>query len=616
MEPGLKALYHDIDTRMNIYELDSLQEDEKKALYPDLANIKANALAVACLMTSNEILETRWGYKLHPGLINLSELVSDKPIERSKPYETFNASLAPTEKFRTELVAGFGSGFLVREDEILTAGHCVCVNDASSQLKPKSAMDNIRVVFRYHKPDQHAEKKIFNENDVYKIKKVLFYSFSYGDPTVADWAWVKLDRPVSGGIKPIEVDFSATMGQSIYAIGCPNGTAVKCAGVGYSTIKNVTTDQIESDLDVMAGNSGGPIIDRVANKAIAILIRGNEDYEIDKKHEKKTGERRVINFCVPSATGKYEIGQRIPSRILNLPQDIACEIPEMNGPYTPPSPEKLYSHPMVKIHALSVGCMMPENCLNQIEDDYILNENIPTFAERVNSSMHQVSLPLVGNEDFHQDPAAGLSTAFLVGPDMVLTAGQAVSDRHYKVKNLELLNRMWIVFGFKKEETNTCRKAFPKKDVYKLSNVVSLKCDKLSNWALLKLDRPVEGRDPLPIDFSPVSAGTEVYMLGYPFGTSLKLARNAQIQLVEAVILEANINGFSGNAGSPIFNGSTHKVIGLHIGGLRDHRIDEAHEKATGEKRIILHKITKKENDRMGYEKFQRISVIKVLKKI
>lgn len=57
MEP--KALYHDgIDTRMNMYEFDILPPEKKNDSYPDLEQIKTNALAVACLMPKWALIKT------------------------------------------------------------------------------------------------------------------------------------------------------------------------------------------------------------------------------------------------------------------------------------------------------------------------------------------------------------------------------------------------------------------------------------------------------------------------------------------------------------------------------------------------------------------------------
>lgn len=290
-----QARYNSIDTRKNIYEFDSLPEYEKNAHYPDLDKIKTNALAVACLMTSSEIIETELNYVFSSRVGNLSDRVSNKYMDDEIPPK-FNAPLAPNEKFRDELAPGFGSAFLIRRKKIMTAGHCVCPND-SPKLMSKEWMDTVRVVFRFHKTQSNQDKRIFDKDDVYKIKKVVSYNFNPNSRIESDWAIIKLDRPVDIKIKSLEFNYFPSEGSEIYALGCPTGTAVKFAGP--SRIRKINfQSQMKSDIDTFAGNSGCPIFDRATNKVIGILTRGFEDYEIDQAYLNTTGKRRVITKVI------------------------------------------------------------------------------------------------------------------------------------------------------------------------------------------------------------------------------------------------------------------------------------------------------------------------------
>ncbi len=320
-----KALYHNEDTRMNMYEFDNLAPEQRAGRYPDLDKIKETAEAVACLMTDYSIIETQNNYTLRDKTLTLTETVFHTPISRANPKIKFEADLAEHEKFRTELAPGFGSGFLIlkgkKNNIFLTAGHCVCTDDS---LKTKDALSKIRIVFRYHKTQADADKRVFDKKDVYKIKRVISYSYNSQDTTVRDWALIKLDR-VAAGIKPIQVDFTATLERSVYALGCPSGTAVKAAGIGYSMVKKVESDFVYCDVDTFAGNSGCPIIDRATNKAIAILIRGNRDYEIDEEYRKATGKKRVITSRTNPAVSGYEKGQRIAPDIVDFHKLVAMK---------------------------------------------------------------------------------------------------------------------------------------------------------------------------------------------------------------------------------------------------------------------------------------------------
>lgn len=300
LEP--KSLYHVVDTRMNMCEFDDVPEGQRSVLYPDVQKIRANALAVACLMMEDQLVETAGQIALRHNVMNLSDHVKHSYVDNREKQSVFGAPLAGHEKFREEPAPGFGSAFLVKEDEIMTAGHCIC-NDGN-QLKKKNQLDKYRVVFRFHKTDKNQDKKKFECADVYRIKEIISYCY---EEDGEDWALIKLDRRVTG-IKPIQIDPSINLKveRSVYSMGCPGGTAVKCASVGYATIKGLQTNYIKVDCDTFSGNSGGPLIDRETHTAIGIMTRGPKDYEYEG-----TGKERVILYRMRASEMILSTAQRI-----------------------------------------------------------------------------------------------------------------------------------------------------------------------------------------------------------------------------------------------------------------------------------------------------------------
>lgn len=305
----LKAIYNSFDTRMNMYEFDDIPKDQVDGLYPDLQKIKTNALAVACLMIDTAIIENTNGYSLHCNTYTLSKSIYHKKSNQHD-NEVFNCPLHKREKFHDDLVPGFGSAFLAKigkkNNKIITAGHCVGDQD-SGQLYPKEELDKIRVVFRFHKTHPNLEKRDFETRDVYKIKKII--KFSVGNISDPDFAIIKLDREVEG-ITPIELGFYPQLGNEVYAIGCPNGTYVKTASVGYAHIKEMDDNFIRLPIDTFSGNSGCPLISRKSNKAVGIVIRGETDYVLSSNSKKKS----VIICRINSG---YELCQRIKPAIFD-----------------------------------------------------------------------------------------------------------------------------------------------------------------------------------------------------------------------------------------------------------------------------------------------------------
>ena len=83
--------------------------------------------------------------------------------------------LAHDEKFRNEMITGFGTTFAVGENSIYTAAHCVC-NKNSDVLNEKLIAD-IRIIFNVRINDNGQFRTSYEEHEIYKIKKVAAYNF-------------------------------------------------------------------------------------------------------------------------------------------------------------------------------------------------------------------------------------------------------------------------------------------------------------------------------------------------------------------------------------------------------------------------------------------------------
>ena len=91
------------------------------------------------------------------------------------------------------------------------------------------------------------------------------------------------------------------------------------------------------------------------------------------------------------------------------------------------------------------------------------------------------------------------------------------------------------------------------------------------DWVILELDRPVDHLGPvkLPVLATP-SLGAAVYTLGYPCGLPLKLADGASILHLSDGEFRADLDTFTGNSGSPVFDAMTHALLGIVIEAQKD----------------------------------------------
>lgn len=171
------------------------------------------------------------------------------------------------------------------------------------------------------------------------------------------------------------------------------------------------------------------------------------------------------------------------------------------------------------------------------------------------------------DEKFSHQPAAADCSGFLVGENLLATAGHCVQD-------LASCRKSKWVFGFSvlSEEQKTF--SIPASDVFSCKRIVSRELDPVSknDFALIELDRPVKNRVPLKIrkEGKP-SKGMRLAVIGHPSGLPTKIAAGAVVRNVEKYFFVANLDTFAGNSGSPVINTETKLVEGILVRGAADY---------------------------------------------
>ena len=174
---------------------------------------------------------------------------------------------------------------------------------------------------------------------------------------------------------------------------------------------------------------------------------------------------------------------------------------------------------------------------------------------------------LCDDEPFAKQPCGAFCSGFLVGPDLVATAGHCVNPDY-----LAQVDRVRFVFGFRMKDVFTATVVVPAGDVYRGKAIVGqVLTTTASDWALVRLDRPVAGRVPLELRRSgAVAEGAGVYVLGHPCGLPLKYAPGATVRDNDhPAFFRANLDTYGGNSGSPVLN-DAHEVEGILVRGDRD----------------------------------------------
>jgi hypothetical protein len=172
---------------------------------------------------------------------------------------------------------------------------------------------------------------------------------------------------------------------------------------------------------------------------------------------------------------------------------------------------------------------------------------------------------LCSNERFRNQPTGPFCTGFLVGEQLLATAGHCIDSNR--------LSRTRYVFGFEMTSSTAANVVIPNDDIY---SGISLVARKLENdgadYALVKLDRPVTGRAILPVrKTGKILNNRQVYVLGHPSGLPLKYAPNANVRdNTPDRFFVANLDTYGGNSGSPVFDQTTNLVEGILVRGDTD----------------------------------------------
>ena len=177
---------------------------------------------------------------------------------------------------------------------------------------------------------------------------------------------------------------------------------------------------------------------------------------------------------------------------------------------------------------------------------------------------------LCDSEPFRQQPVVSghICTGFLVKEDVIATAAHFANENN--------VTDLRIVFGYIMLDPYTPVIRIPDEKIYKGIEIIKRTYNRRGNqsdWVLVKLDRRVEGQTIATLSGKVIPSQQPVYIIGYPCGLPLKYAPGAKVGDLREAYFGANLDVYSGNSGSPVFNRDTHEVIGMVVrGDNRDFR--------------------------------------------
>lgn len=173
-------------------------------------------------------------------------------------------------------------------------------------------------------------------------------------------------------------------------------------------------------------------------------------------------------------------------------------------------------------------------------------------------------------ERFAEQTAIAHCSGFLVGPDLLVTAGHCVVPAS---KGGDQCARFSWVFDYTEElfdpnQLNTS-------NIYNCKEVLvhALDPEQQADFALIRLDRSVTDRSPLSFRTSgKVETGAELVVIGNPSGLPTKIADGATVKgNSHPQYFVSDLDTYGGNSGSAVIDAQTGVVEGILVRGAVDY---------------------------------------------
>jgi len=186
------------------------------------------------------------------------------------PSSLESDGICSDEKFAKQMTAAMCSGFLVGNQYLVTAGHCI----TSAEDCQSNAW-----VFDYAQTSDSVSSPKMTKSQVYKCAQII--SRTLDRSTENDYALIKLDRPVSDR-SPLSFRKTGKVAskQELVVIGHPSGLPTKVSDQAFVR-SNSNKYFFQANLDTFGGNSGSAVFDSKTGMIEGILVRGERDYELD-----------------------------------------------------------------------------------------------------------------------------------------------------------------------------------------------------------------------------------------------------------------------------------------------------------------------------------------------
>jgi V8-like Glu-specific endopeptidase len=222
-----------------------------------------------------------------------------------------NAPMCANELFTSQNAPGFCTGFLAKEDILVTAGHCL----------EKIPCADTSIVFGFQMESGNSLAQLTRKN-LFNCAEVIARESPNPDNHYLDYAILKLDRPTGRKGLDYVTDDHVEAQDRVAVIGYPSGLPLKIASDASIISNEVGNPFFIANLDTFGSNSGSPVINVDTYQVEGILVRGMPDYVLSED-----GSCVQVNHC-PNSGGANCVGENATKMAMLaglIPEDTTTE---------------------------------------------------------------------------------------------------------------------------------------------------------------------------------------------------------------------------------------------------------------------------------------------------